>query len=54
MVSPQMPQLLSPTVILALFFLPQVGARMERVDGRVCDPGVLGRGRGADETSGSP
>lgn len=54
MVAPQMPQLLSSTVILALFFLPQVRANVEGGYGREGDQGVLGTGRGKDETPASP
>lgn len=54
MVAPQMPQLLSSTVILALFFLPQVRANVEGGYGREGDPGVLGTGRRKDETPASP
>lgn len=47
-------QLLSPTVILALFFLPQVRAEWKGMDGRGCDPGFLGMSLRADKMPGSP
>lgn len=54
MVCPWMPQLLSWAAILALFFLPQVRAEWEGMDGTGREPEVLGKGRRANRTPGYP